>query len=42
MKLILNGFAEAAMACQRARKLVHPEEVVHFEYSTTAGIPGGI
>jgi thioredoxin reductase (NADPH) len=42
MKLILNGFAEAAMACHRARKLVHPEEVVHFEYSTTAGIPGGI
>lgn len=39
MKLILNGFAEAAMACHKARTIVHPNEVVHFEYSTTAGVP---
>ena len=40
MKLILNGFAEAAMACHAAREVVHPGEAVHFEYSTTAGVPG--
>lgn len=40
MKLILNGFAEAAMACKQARSIVHPDEVVHFEYSTTSGVPG--
>lgn len=39
MKLILNGFAEAAMACHKARSIVYPNEVVHFEYSTTAGVP---
>jgi thioredoxin reductase (NADPH) len=39
MKLILNGFAEAAMACHKARSIVYPDEVMHFEYSTTAGIP---
>jgi thioredoxin reductase (NADPH) len=37
LKLILQGFAEAAMA---AHKLVHPGEVLHFEYSTTKGVPG--
>lgn len=40
MKLILNGFAEAAMACHAARALIHPDEDVHFEYSTTKGVPG--
>jgi thioredoxin reductase (NADPH) len=39
LKLILNGFAEAAMACQAARGIVHPGEEVHFEYSTTMGVP---
>jgi thioredoxin reductase (NADPH) len=39
LKLILNGFAEAAMACHAAHKLLHPGEVLHFEYSTTKGIP---
>jgi thioredoxin reductase (NADPH) len=39
LKLILNGFAEAAMACHTARGIVHPGEAVHFEYSTTMGIP---
>jgi thioredoxin reductase (NADPH) len=39
LKLILNGFAEAAMACHAARKLLHPDEVLHFEYSTTKGVP---
>lgn len=40
LKLILSGFAEAASACHSARKVVHPGEVLHFEYSTTSGVPG--
>jgi thioredoxin reductase (NADPH) len=38
LKLILNGFAEAAMAAHAAYKIVHPHEALHFEYSTTKGI----
>ena len=41
LKLILQGFAEAAMAAHAAHKIVHPGEVLHFEYSTTKGVPGG-
>lgn len=40
LKLILNGFAESAMACHAAKKIVHPGEEMHFEYSTTSGVPG--
>ncbi len=39
LKLILNGFAEAATACHSARKVVYPNEEFHFEYSTTQGVP---
>ena len=39
LKLILTGFAEAAQAAHAAYKLVHPGEVLHFEYSTTKGVP---
>ena len=39
LKLILSGFAEAAQACHAAYKIVHPNEVLHFEYSTTSGVP---
>lgn len=39
LKLILTGFAEAAHAAHAIRKLLFPDEVVHFEYSTTKGIP---
>ncbi len=39
MKLILNGFAESAMACHAARGIVYPDQDFHFEYSTTAGVP---
>jgi thioredoxin reductase (NADPH) len=39
LKLILQGFAEAAMAAHACHKLVHPGEVLHFEYSTTKGVP---
>ncbi|MBI1775737.1 MAG: NAD(P)/FAD-dependent oxidoreductase [Proteobacteria bacterium] len=39
LKLILSGFAEAALAAHAIRPLVFPGEVFHFEYSTTQGIP---
>ncbi|MDB2414922.1 NAD(P)/FAD-dependent oxidoreductase [Rickettsiales bacterium] len=39
LKLILNGFAEAATACHSARDIVFPGEDFHFEYSTTQGVP---
>jgi thioredoxin reductase (NADPH) len=39
LKLILTGFAEAAIAARSAYALIHPETPLHFEYSTTAGIP---
>lgn len=40
LKLILCGFAEAAQAAHTARQRLHPDEVFHFEYSTTQGVPG--
>jgi thioredoxin reductase (NADPH) len=39
LKLILQGFAEAAIACHHARDLVYPDQAYHFEYSTTQGVP---
>ena len=39
LKLILSGFAEAAQACHAAYKRVHPDQALHFEYSTTKGVP---
>lgn len=39
LKLILSGFAEAAQAAHAARAIVYPNEVLHFEYSTTSGVP---
>ncbi|TSD88211.1 NAD(P)/FAD-dependent oxidoreductase [Mycobacterium sp. KBS0706] len=40
LKLILTGFAEAASAAHAIHPLAHPGEVLHFEYSTTSGVPG--
>ncbi len=40
LKLILTGFAEAALAAHSARHYLHPGEALHFEYSTTQGVPG--
>ncbi len=40
LKLILSGFAEAAQAAHAIRPLCRPGEVLHWEYSTTAGVPG--
>ncbi|CAO3416434.1 NAD(P)/FAD-dependent oxidoreductase [Azospirillum endophyticum] len=41
LKLILCGFAEAAQAAHAIRPLVYPGEALHFEYSTSKGVPGG-
>lgn len=40
LKLILAGFAEAARAAHSAHAAVHPDHALHFEYSTTSGVPG--
>jgi len=40
LKLILSGFAEAALTAHAIHPLVHPGEALHFEYSTTKGVPG--
>jgi len=40
LKLILSGFAEAAAAAHGAHAVAHPGETLHFEYSTTSGVPG--
>ena len=39
LKLILSGFAEAALAAHAIYPLVHPDRELHFEYSTTTGVP---
>lgn len=39
LKLILSGFAEAAQAAHAIRPLCRPGEVLHWEYSTTSGVP---
>jgi thioredoxin reductase (NADPH) len=38
LKLILNGFGEAAMACHAIYPRVHPDQALHFEYSTSKGV----
>jgi thioredoxin reductase (NADPH) len=40
LKLILSGFAEAALAAHAIHPLLHPGEALHFEYSTMKGVPG--
>jgi len=40
LKLILSGFAEAALAAQAIYPLARPGTALHFEYSTTKGVPG--
>ena len=40
LKLILQGFSEAAVAAHAIFGVVHPGEALHFEYSTTKGVPG--
>ena len=40
LTLILCGFSGAAMAARAIYPLVHPDTPLHFEYSTTSGVPG--
>lgn len=40
LKLILCGFSEAAMAAHAIYPLIHPEQELHFQYSTSKGVPG--
>ena len=39
LKLILQGFTEAAIAAHAIFPLARPDEALHFEYSTTKGVP---
>jgi thioredoxin reductase (NADPH) len=39
LKLILCGFHETALAAHDIRALIHPDEELHWEYSTTKGLP---
>jgi len=39
LKLILQGFAEAAVAAHGIYPIVHPDVALHFEYSTSKGVP---
>lgn len=39
LKLILCGFAEAAMAAQAVYALARPDQPRHFEHSTNRGVP---
>ncbi len=39
LKLILTGFAEATRVAHTAYTFVHPGEALHFEHSTTMGVP---
>ena len=41
LKLILQGFSEAAVAAHAIHGVVHPGKALHFEYSTTKGVPAG-
>jgi thioredoxin reductase (NADPH) len=38
LKLILTGFAECASACHDIFKIAFPDQIYHFEYSTSKGI----
>ncbi|GAB0116609.1 ferredoxin--NADP reductase [Acidisoma sp. 7E03] len=40
LKLILQGFSEAAMAAHAIHPIVHADQALHFEYSTSKGVPG--
>lgn len=40
LKLILQGFSEAAVAAHAIHGVVHPDQALHFVYSTSKGVPG--
>jgi thioredoxin reductase (NADPH) len=39
LKLILQGFSEAAVAAHAIHPIARPGEALHFEYSTSKGLP---
>ena len=39
LKLILQGFSEGAMAAHAIHPIVNPGTALHFEYSTSKGVP---
>ena len=39
LKLILQGFSEAAIAAHAIFPVIRPGEALHFEYSTSKGVP---
>lgn len=39
LKLILQGFSEAAMAAHAMHAVARPEQALRFEHSTTSGLP---
>jgi thioredoxin reductase (NADPH) len=41
LKLILQGFAEAAVAAHAIYPIVYPDVALHFEYSTSKGVGKG-
>ena len=38
LKLIMTGFSECAVACHAIYSRVFPDEILHFEHSTTKGV----
>ncbi|MBE9606607.1 NAD(P)/FAD-dependent oxidoreductase [Acetobacteraceae bacterium H6797] len=40
LKLILQAFSEGAMAAHAIHPIVFPGQALHFEHSTTRGVPG--
>ncbi len=42
LKLILTGFAESARACHSAYSYINPNVPLHFEHSTTKGLPNNL
>jgi thioredoxin reductase (NADPH) len=40
LKLIMNGFGEAATCAHNIRKFLFPDQSFHFEYSTNSGVVG--
>ena len=42
LKLILQGFSEGAVAAHAIHPIVYPDTALHFEYSTTKGVPAGV
>ena len=39
LKLILQGFSESALAAHAAHAVARPGQALHFEHSTTSGLP---